>query len=237
MLYLPLKSIFIYCQKWFLLVLLISLMILFVYFNLDQYLNFQSIKTYQSTIQHWTTHHYSFTIAFYMLSFTLLIACTIPCATFFTMVGGFLFGMIAIAYALLSITLGGLLLFFAIRTSVGSHIANKSTGWIKIMEYGFQKNAFQYIVLLRLIPVSPCWISNIAAGALNVPIKTFIVATILGVLPTTVISVVIGRNLDHLLLEKKSIVEMFLASEILFPLILLIFLCVFPIIYQRLKWR
>ena len=195
------NNYFIILKKWSLLFILAFLLFLFFFLDLNRYLSFNTFEQYQLSLQTWTTLHYNIAVGFYIIIFIGAVACAIPAGLVLTFIGGFLFGMIAIIYSLLGTTVGGLILFFAVRTSLGAHIKVKSQGWIKKLEHGFQRNAFSYLLMLRLIPIFPCWISNIAAGALNVPLKTFINASILGVLPATFILVAMGNHLDHFLLK------------------------------------
>jgi uncharacterized membrane protein YdjX (TVP38/TMEM64 family) len=146
--------------------------------------------------------------------------------------------MIAFVYVLLGTVTGGLILYFAVRSAIGGHIAAHTTSWVKKLEGGFKKNAFNYLLMLRLVPVFPCWVSNITAGALNVPLGVFISATLLGVAPATLIYVMVGRGLDKLLaLEPSSGLSIFLAPSILLPLIGLAMLSLFPVVYKSLKKR
>ncbi|OGT38266.1 MAG: hypothetical protein A3F11_10715 [Gammaproteobacteria bacterium RIFCSPHIGHO2_12_FULL_37_14] len=200
-------------KKWSLIIILLFLLLSFFYFHLNQYFTLNNFEHYQLTLQKWTATHYIVAVSLYIAIFILLVACAIPGGMLLTFIGGFLFGFSAIIYSVFSTTMGGLILFFAVRTSIGAHIATKSTGWIKKMENGFQQNAFRYLLMLRLIPIFPCWISNIAAGALNVPLKVFIHATILGILPATLFIVLIGNLFDHVSAAKIS----HLSSVILHP--------------------
>ena len=223
-------------QRWFLLGFLILLFLLFYYFRLHDYLTFETIKTYQFILREWTITHYISAVFLYLLVFTLIIASGVPGATFLTLIGGFLFGTIAILYAILGTTLGGLILFLAIRTTFGAGIAAKSSGWIKKMEAGFQKNAFQYLIMLRLMPVFPCWISNISAGALNVPIRTFLLATIIGITPATVIYVFVGKSFDQLFVsDQLPQLSTLLTPSIILPLIGLAILSLLPVFYKGIK--
>lgn len=223
-------------SRFFLLAVLFILLLASFYFHLYEYLNFQSIKKSQASIEYLTTIHYPLAVTFYILIFIILIACAIPCATFFTLFGGFLFGTIAVFYAVIGTTLGGIILFYAVRTSIGSHIAEKSNGWIKKMEYGFKQNAFNYLLMLRFVPIFPCWISNVTAGALNVPFKTFVTATIIGVFPSTLIYVLIGKGLDKLIsTDSNSIRHLFFSPAIFFPLLALALLSLVPIFYKTFK--
>lgn len=232
------KKFFIILKKWLLLSLLLLICFTFFYFHLYDYLTLTTINTYQVDAQQWTAHHYQDAVFLYLVVYILTIACAIPCATLLTLLGGFLFGSIAFLYAILGTTLGGTILFLAVRTAVGARIAKKSTGWIKNMEAGFQRNAFNYLLMLRLVPVFPCWVSNISAGVLNVPLKTFVGATVLGIIPATFIYVMVGRGLDKFLITKQSLhLSSFLTADILFPLIGLTILSLFPVFYKSIRKR
>lgn len=223
-------------KKWFVLVFLLSICILFYYFDLHKLLTYETLRTYQHTAQLWTITHFKTAIFLYILIFSLLIACTIPCATLMTLLGGLLFGGIAIVYAVCGITLGGVILFFAVRSAIGENIATASNHWIKKMEKGFQKNAFNYLLMLRLMPIFPCWISNVSAGALNVPLRTFVAATVIGVLPATCVYVLVGRGLDRFFAENQAPgLDLLLTPSLFFPLLGLAFLSLFPVIYRHMR--
>lgn len=230
------KKFFLSLQKWLLLISLLCPFCAFFYFNLHQYLSFETIKTYQSFAQEWTANHYSAAVSIYLLVFSALIACAIPCGTILTLLGGFLFGTIAIIYSMLGTTIGGLILFFAIRTAFGARIAAKSSGWVKKLESGFQRNAFNYLLMLRLVPIMPCWVINISAGVLNVPIKTFIIATMLGIFPATVIYVMVGRGLDKFFfIDQSPCISNIITPSMLLPLLGLAFLSLFPVFYKTIN--
>lgn len=223
-------------HRWLLLGILFTLFIVFFYFHLYDYLTFSALKSYKHTIELWTNDHYLAAVVLYLLIFILTIACTIPSATFLTLVGGFLFGGIAFVYAMLGTTLGGLTLFLAIRTSIGERIAARKSGLLKYMEGGFQRNAFYYLLSLRLMPICPCWISNIAAGALNVPIRTFVVATVLGIAPATLIYVMVGRGLDQFFAsDTMPNLNILFTPSIFLPLIALAILSIVPVLYKKFK--
>lgn len=231
-----LYALFSLLRKWSLLGLLLILCVLFFYFDLHHYLNLETIRKYQSFAQTWTALHYQYAVLLFICIYTLMIACAIPGGTILTLLGGFLFGMMAFFYVLLGTVLGGVILFYAVRMAISSHIAQLSSKWIKTVERGFQRNAFMYLVTLRLIPIFPCWVSNITAGALNVPLSVFITATIIGVTPATLIYVMVGRGLDKIISSSATIgFGILLTPSILFPLLALAFLSLFPVIYKGIK--
>ena len=215
------------------LILLLLAFILFFYFHLYDYLSLNSLKYYKTEAQAWTAAHYSLAVSLYMIIFIILIACAIPCATILTLVGGFLFDIIAILYAEFSITLGGLILYLAVRTTLGSRLAARSTGFIKKIEAGFKQDAL--IIFVSASYPSCLWV-NVAAGILNVPVKHFIPCYLLGILPATIIYVLAGRGLDAILMEDNTpILNILFTPLVLFPLLGLAVLSLFPVIYKWIK--
>src|ERR1700722_3570678 len=104
------KKLLFITQKYSILILLALVCFLFFYFHLYHYFTLSSLKFYQAGIQTWTNDHKVAAVLIYNVAFTLMIACAIPCATFLTLLGGFLFGLIAIAYASFCVTFGGMIL-------------------------------------------------------------------------------------------------------------------------------
>jgi len=226
------KSFFRYVS----LILLILASFTFFYFHLYDYLSLTTLKHYQLEAQTWTNSHYLLAVSLYIGLFTLLIACAVPCATVLTLIGGFLFDIIAILYAECCITFGGMILFLAVRTAIGSRFITKSRGLLKRIEAGFKQNAFNYLLSLRLIPIFPCWLSNIAAGMLNIPLKTFLSATAIGIFPSTVIYVLAGRGLDKILTDDQTpILVLVFTPSVLFPLLGLAILSLLPVFYKYIK--
>lgn len=215
-----------------LLVFIALLLFSFFYFDLHQYLSLDALRNYQTVIEYWTTSHHILSVFLFILIFTGLIACAIPCATFMTLVGGFLFGPLAILYSTFGITVGGMTLFLIVRSAIGEKLRTRKGGWVKRFEHGFRKNAFYYLMALRLVPVFPCWISNVGAGLFNVRLLTFLTATILGTLPATIIYVYAGLGLDKILVENAPVEEILFTPSVILPLIGLAILSLLPVVYN-----
>jgi uncharacterized membrane protein YdjX (TVP38/TMEM64 family) len=227
-----------FIKKWSLLLILIIIFTGLYRFHVFHYLDFNVLASYEADAQKWTASHYFSAVFAYLLIFTLLVACGIPCATLLTLIGGLLFGKKALFYALFATTLGGTLLFLAVRTAFGARIAARTSGKLKQMERGFQENAFHYLLMLRLVPIFPCWLSNISAGVLNVPLKVFVLATLIGIFPATYIYVLVGTGLDKILMSHPThITALLLTPSLFFPLMGLAFLSLFPVFYNKIKKR
>ena len=97
-----------------------------------------------------------------------------------------------------------------------------------------KKDAFFYILTLRLIPVTPFWLTNVAAGLIAIPVATFAAATLIGIWPVAVIYAGVGAGLDALFVSGRALsLHALITPRILLPLIGLAVLSVLPILYQR----
>jgi len=223
-----------YIRRFFLLGVILLFLFLFCYYRIDEMLNLATLKKYHLVLHAWSSAHYWLSLTLYMLIFTLLIACAIPCATLLTLFGGFLFGALAIPYSLFSVTFGGLLLLLAIRTAFGKNITWHSTAWFSRIEKGFQKNAFRYLLMLRLMPIFPCWLSNISAAMFNIRLNIFLTATLLGIFPSTVIYTLAGKSLDSLFTTPSLSFPVLITTPLLsLPLFALSVLSIMPIFYRQ----
>lgn len=222
-------------SSWLPLSLLLGLLALFFLFRLDKYLSFGYLQAHQALLVSWTRTHYVTTAIIFMSCYTLAVAVSVPGALFLTLCGGFLFGVVwGTILVIVSATLGATALFFAVRTSLGNWVTKSATNWKERMRQGFQKNAFSYLLTLRLVPLFPFWVVNIVPALLGVNAKTFIIATFLGIIPGSIVYVMMGNGLSHIFaMNQAPNLSIIFAPEILFPLLALAALSLIPVGY---KW-
>ena len=84
-----------------------------------------------------------------------------------TLAGGFLFGTWeGGGLVVIAATIGATIIFLAARTApVRSHSGRRVGARMRAMEEGFAKNAFNYLLVLRLIPVFPFFLVNLGGRA------------------------------------------------------------------------
>jgi uncharacterized membrane protein YdjX (TVP38/TMEM64 family) len=198
----------------FLPILLISgLLFCFLYFHLYRYLSFESIALHQNLLLQWKDEHYLGTVLLYMLTYSLAVAASFPGVVFFSLLGG------------------STLLFLSVKLALAAWFEKKTASWLKIMEAGFRKNAFNYLLSLRLIPLFPFWLVNIISGLLALPLPIFISATFLGLIPGAIIYTSIGQNLRGLFeVHQLSLFQLLLTPRFLLPLLALAILALLPLL-------
>lgn len=221
-------------SAWLLLILIVIGFSSILYFHGYEYLSFSHLSQYHRILIYWTNTHYLLTVLSYLLVYTLVVALSIPGALFLTLLGGFLFGPVATIYVLVGATAGATILFFAVRSTLGEWLASKANGWVLKMKKGFQQNAFNYLLVLRLVPFFPFWAVNIVAALLSVPFPTFVTATLIGIIPATFIYVMVGNSLSTVLNNDQTPnLNIIFTPPIFLPLLALAVLALLPVIY---KW-
>ena len=164
-------------------------------------------------------------------------AVSLPAALVLTLTGGLLFGawMGGMAAAL-SCTLGATAVFLICRTAIGDALRSRAGPTAARIQDAVRRDAFSYIVTLRLIPVMPFWLANLALGFIDIPLGTFVVASFLGILPVSLIYAGLGSGLDHLFVHhQRPDLHLVMHANILLPLIALAILSLAPILWRRLR--
>lgn len=129
-------------------------------------------------------------------------------ASALTIGGGFLFGLgVGAPATVVGATIGACVLFTAAKTSLGETLKGIAGPFIGKMEAGFNENALSYLFTLRLIPVFPFAVSNIAPAILGAKFRDYFISTALGIIPGTVAYTWIGAGLRGTLLDAAEVGE------------------------------
>ena len=175
----------------------------------------------------------------YILGYAVAVAFSLPGAAIFTMTGGLLFGwwkgpILAVTGA----TLGATVLFLAARTAIGEPLRARAGPWLKRLEAGFAKNAFNYLLALRLVPVIPFFIINLVPAFLGVKLSTYVVTTFIGIIPGAVVYAGLGNSLNTILdAGGTPNLRIILQPQILLPILGLVALALVPVGYKWWKGR
>jgi uncharacterized membrane protein YdjX (TVP38/TMEM64 family) len=231
----PKQSWLFQLRRWLPLLLIILALALILSSGLQKYLSFESLKSHRTILLAWTNEHFLLSSLIYVAIYIIAVAVSIPGASFLTLAGGFLFGpFFGSILVIISATTGATLLYFAVKTSLGNWLSQKATGWINRMRVGFQENAFSYLLFLRLMPIFPFWVINIVPALLGVSAATFIVATFFGIMPGSIVYVLVGNGLSHLFATNQTPnFRIMFDPAVLYPLLALAALSVLPVIYQK----
>ncbi len=142
------------------------------------------------------TGHLALAILTYVAIYTAAVAVSFPGASLITIVGGYLFGAaLGTTLTVVAATAGATVIYLAARSSLGLFLREKVSHFAGRFAKGFEDNAFTYLFLLRLVPLFPFWLINIVPALFDVKVRTYVVATGLGIIPGTLAYVLLGDGL------------------------------------------
>lgn len=142
-------------------------------------------------------------------------------------------------YPTIAATIGASFLFLVARTAFGHFFyINKEQHVLHKLEHGFRQDAANYLLFLRLIPMFPFFIVNIAAAFFKVPFRVFVWTTCLGMIPSIFVYAQAGKGLTLLLDSPGQLSSTHLLNpHLVVALIGLAFLALLPILFKYLKLR
>lgn len=149
----------------------------------------------------------------FWLAYVAAVALSLPGAALLTVAGGLLFGWAAGSLLTVSAALiGAVLVFLAARTSLAGWLRRGAGARLERFSAGFRDGAFSYLLFLRLVPVFPFWLVNLAPALLGVPLGTYAAATLIGIVPGTIAFSVAGSGLDGIIAGQAGAREACLAA-------------------------
>jgi len=180
--------------------------------GVTQYLTLEELLTRRAQLAGFIADNRVTALAAYVAIYIVAVALSVPGGLVLTLTGGVLFGAIGGVAAVFAATIGATLLFLAARTSLGETLASRAGPWIGRLREGFREGAVYYMLFLRLTPVFPFWLVNLAPALLGVPLRTFVWTTLVGVAPATMAFALAGAGVDSVVAEKKAAYDACLAA-------------------------
>ncbi len=201
------------------------------------HLSWSVIAAYQETLTTWVAAHPWLSPFLFVMLYTASVTLSLPQAALLTLMGGVLFGaLIGGALAVISATSGAVLLFLIARSAFGESLARRGGVALDRLREELRQNGFAWLLALRLLPVVPFWLINLAAPLCGMPLSHFAIATLFGVMPVTFITASVGAGLGGVLATGTTPnLHLIFSWPILGPLMALAALSVAPVIWR--KWR
>lgn len=230
-------------NRWFRILLFPALLVaggsVYFGFGLGEYLDFEVLARNREWLLDQVADNRIAATAAFLAIYAGAVALSVPGATLLTITGGFLFGIaLGTAYAVVGATLGATLLFVLARGTFRELLSRKAGGYLKRLENGFKENALSYLLFLRLIPLVPFWLVNLVPALLDVPLRTFIVGTFVGIIPGTFVYTSVGNGLGAILDEGgRPDFGLIFRPEILLPILGLAALALVPAAYRKIRGK
>lgn len=187
-------------------IIVILILFLIVYFSgILDFLSFDTLKVYRQRLLAFVDQYFIFSALIYIFVYILVVTTSIPAASFFTVLGGFLFPQpLSTLFVVISATTGATLLFLAAKTAFRDFFKEKIKGFVKKMEKGVQENPASYMLFLRFVPIFPFWLVNLAPAFLGIPLWTYIWTTFIGIIPGSFVYTQAGAGLGAIFDTNQS---------------------------------
>jgi len=218
---------------------LVVILVLFFALRLDRYVSFAALGEHRAALTQFVQANGALAALLYILVYVVVAAASLPGGAVLSVVGGFLFGTIAgTIYVVIGATLGATGLFLAARSAFGDGLRRRLGALGNRLAAELADNAFSYLLVLRLVPLFPFWLINLVPAVAGVPLRTYVLATFLGIIPGSFVFVSIGGGLGAVFDRGETPdLSIIFSRAVLVPLIGLAVLALIPVIYRRWQAR
>jgi uncharacterized membrane protein YdjX (TVP38/TMEM64 family) len=201
----------------------------FFYFDLGRFLSLTALKENRDSLLVFTDANFAGAVAIFIVTYVIVTGLSLPGAVILTLAGGFLFGAVfATLFVNIGATTGATLAFLTARYLLRDTVEWKFGKWLGPFQNGFAKNAFSYLLTLRLIPLFPFFVVNLVSGLTRVNVGTYVAATAVGIIPGSFVYAYAGRQLGTI----NSLKEI-ASPNVVGAFVLLGLLALVPVVYKR----
>jgi len=199
--------------------------------GLLQEISWAGLAHNEAALTTWVASHPLAAPALYIAVYAIAVAVCLPEAAVFTVAGGLLFGTMAGgALAVIGSTLGAIALFLAARYHLADAMADHAGTFFDRVRRRLERDGFLYLLAVRLVPVFPFWLVNLAAALCGMRLLPYAAATLIGIIPGTFVYASIGAGVGSVLaVGGKPDLAVIFSAKVLGPLIALAALSLLPV--------
>ena len=240
-------------KRWLPLVAIAGFMVFAFFMGWHKALSLTALIENRERLSAFVADNFALTLLAYLGIYIVVVVLSLPGAGILSIGGGFLFGWLVSAPAtIIAATVGATLLFMAVTTSFGETLRAKAGPWVAKLKQGFDKDAFNYLLFLRLVPAFPFWLVNLAPAMLGIKLSTYVTATAIGIIPGSFAFAFVGAGLGSVIEAQRAAnadcignsecaIEIstsdLITPEILAALAALSVVALIPIVLKRLRNR
>lgn len=200
--------------RWLPLAVIVAAMAVAVSQGWHRQLTLESLVTHEMVLRGFVAENLAGALAVYAAVYIAVVALSLPGGLLLTLAGGFLFGwFLAGTVTVIAATIGAVIIFLIARSSLGAALAARAGPRLAALRQGFNDDAMHYLLFLRLVPVFPFWLVNIAPALLGVSLSTYVIGTALGIIPGTFAFAFVGAGLESVLAAQRESFEACVAAE------------------------
>ena len=211
----------------------------FLLAGLNDDLTFETLAAERARLHAWVENNPVLAPLTLTLAYALVVLFSLPIAALATLSIGFLLGTaLASVVVVVGATVGATGLFLIASTALGERWRDRAAKWLIRFDAGFRDNAFQYLLVLRLVPVIPFFVINVLPAFAGVTLRQYVAATFIGIVPGTVVYCSVGAGLDAVFARGET-PDLSVLSDpaVSLPLFGLAVLAALPIVYRKVRGK
>jgi len=185
--------------RWLLMALAVAVLVILVELNQHHVLTLTFLQQSQRDIADFYAQHPWQTRALFFLLNLTSAALSLPSTFFFCLLGGatfgFTWGLLLVSFAS---TIGAMLAFWSARFLLRNWVRQHIGARLDRINQGVQSKGRWYLLSMRLVPMLPFFVINLALGLTSMRSWSFYWVTQLGMLGIISVYVNAGRQLSHM---------------------------------------
>lgn len=201
-------------RRWLPVIVLATAMGLSFAMGWHRHLSFKTIGLNYEALRMQIDANLPLALLAYVAAYVAVVALSLPGALVMTLAGGLLFGWkIGAPATIVGATIGATIIFLVARSSIGESLVARVGPAAARLRDGFRENALSYLLFLRLVPAFPFVIVNLAAAALGVQLRPYVIGTFFGIMPASTAYSFAGSALGSTIEHQNSAYRSCLAAR------------------------
>jgi uncharacterized membrane protein YdjX (TVP38/TMEM64 family) len=218
-------------KKLLIIIVIAILVALFFYFDLGRFFTLAALKANRVQLAAFYAGHRVATVAAFMALYVLQTALSLPGAAILSLAAGAIFGVVmGTVFANIAATIGATLAFLVTRYLLHDKVERKFGGRLNKLNEELEARGLNYLLFLRLVPIFPFFLINLAAGLTRLPLRTFVIGTMLGIIPGGFVYCNAGASLATVTTIREVASPRVLGSFALLGLFALV-----PVVYGKIR--
>lgn len=163
---------------------IIAALVLFFVLDLGRFFTLEALKENRQTLLDYYRDHRVAMVAGFMGIYIIQTALSLPGAAILSLAAGAIFGaVLGTLYAVIGATVGATLALLVTRYLLRDAVLARFGPKLERINRELEERGFNYLLFLRLVPVFPFFLINLAAGLTRLPLRTFVIGTLVGIIP------------------------------------------------------
>lgn len=211
----------------------VMLIAVFFVFDLGRSLTLESLKANRDVLTAFYQKNRFVMAAAFIAIYIIQTALSLPGAAILSLAAGAVFGVVmGTLYVNIGATAGATAAFLVARYLFHDMIQNKFGARLETINKELEARGFNYLLFLRLVPVFPFFLINLGAGLTKMPLRTYFLGTLVGIIPGSFVFCNAGASLATITSMSEVASPRVLGSFALLGMFALV-----PALYQKFRRR